>query len=106
MLFALKTTVEEDVQEHIQNAKTPKEAWDTLATLFSKKNDTRLQLLESTLLSIAQCDMMVAQYFHKVKSLCRELFELDLEAPIGETRIKRIIIHGLRPEYRSFVAAV
>jgi hypothetical protein len=41
-----------------------------------------------------------------VKTLCREISELDTEAPIGETRMKRIIIHGLRPEFRSFVAAV
>ncbi|KAK3030595.1 hypothetical protein RJ639_039681 [Escallonia herrerae] len=50
--------------------------------------------------------MTVAQYFHKVKMLCREISELDPQAPIGETRMKRIIIHGLRPEYRGFVAAV
>lgn len=97
-MFALKTTVEEDVLEHIQDAKTPKQAWDTFAKLFSKKNDTRLQLLESELLSIAQRDMTVAQYFHKVKMLCRKILELDPQAPIGETRMKRIIIHGLRPE--------
>ena len=59
--FTLKTSVEEKVLEHIWDVKTPKEAWDTLAKLFSKKNDTRLQLLESELLSIAQCDMMIAQ---------------------------------------------
>lgn len=105
-LFALKTTIEEEVLEHIRNAITPKEAWDTLATLFSKKNDTRLQLLESELLSVAQRDMMIAQYFHKVKSICREILELDPTTPIGETRMKRIIIHGLRPEFRGFVAAV
>lgn len=34
-LFALKTTIEEEVLEHIRDAITPKEAWDTLATLFS-----------------------------------------------------------------------
>ncbi|KAH1064318.1 hypothetical protein J1N35_029305 [Gossypium stocksii] len=45
-MFALKTTVEEDVLEHIYDAKTLKEAWDTLAKLFSKKNDTKLQLLK------------------------------------------------------------
>ncbi|KAG6781857.1 hypothetical protein POTOM_011240 [Populus tomentosa] len=74
--------------------------------LFSKKNDTKLQLLESELLSIAQRELTVAQFFHKVKTLCREISELDAEAPIGETRMKRIIIHGLRPDFRSFVAAV
>ncbi|KAE8722922.1 putative LRR receptor-like serine/threonine-protein kinase [Hibiscus syriacus] len=69
-------------------------------------NDTKLQLLENELLSMAQRDMAVAQYFHKVKSICREISELDLTAAIGEARIKRIIVHGLRPEYRGFVAAV
>ncbi|KAJ4978478.1 hypothetical protein NE237_009258 [Protea cynaroides] len=50
--------------------------------------------------------MKIAQYFHKVKSICHEISELDLEAPIGETRMKRIIIQGLRPEFRAFVATV
>ena len=70
-MFALKTTVEENVLEHFRDAKTPKEAWDMLASLFSKKNDTRLQLLERELLLIAQRDMTVAQYFHKVKCYAR-----------------------------------
>jgi len=105
-MFALKTTAEEDVLEHIRDATTPKQAWDTFANLFSKKNDTRLQLLESELLSIGQCNMTIAQYFHKVKMLCREISELDPQAPIGETRMKRIIIHGLKPKYRSFIFAV
>ena len=102
----MKKTVEDDVLEHIRDAKTPKEAWDTFAKLFSKKNDTRLQLLENELLSIAQRHMTIAQYFHKVKSLCREISELDPQAPIQETRMKRIIIHGLRSDYRGFIAAV
>ncbi|KAL0287179.1 UNVERIFIED_CONTAM: hypothetical protein Sangu_2704900 [Sesamum angustifolium] len=85
---------------------TPKEAWDTFAKLFSKKNDTKLQLIESELLSAAQRDLTVAQYVHKVKSLCREISELDPKVLIGEARMKRIIIHGLKSEFRSFVVAV
>ncbi|CAN6716841.1 unnamed protein product [Malus baccata var. baccata] len=105
-MFALKTTIEKEMLEHIRDAKTPKEACDTFVTLFSKKNDTRLQLLENELLSMAQRDMTIAQYFHKVKSICRKISELNPTAPIGETRMKRIIIHGLRPEYRGFIAAI
>ena len=41
-MFVLKTTTEEDVLEHIRDAETPKDAWDTFAKLFSKKNDTKL----------------------------------------------------------------
>ncbi|KAE8657119.1 hypothetical protein F3Y22_tig00116996pilonHSYRG00002 [Hibiscus syriacus] len=51
--------------EHIRDAKTPKETWNTFVTLFSKRNDTKLQLLENEPISMAQRDMTVAQYFHK-----------------------------------------
>ncbi|KAL0311276.1 UNVERIFIED_CONTAM: hypothetical protein Sangu_2422300 [Sesamum angustifolium] len=73
-MFVLKKMIEEDVLEHIRETNTPKEAWDTFAKLFSKKNDMKLQIIE--------------------------------KAPIGEARMKRIIIHGLKPESRSFIAAV
>ena len=43
-LFAIKTSIEEEMLEH-RRANTPKEAWDTFSTLLAKKNDVRLQLL-------------------------------------------------------------
>lgn len=46
-MFALKTTIEKEMLEHIQHAKTPKEAWDALAACFSKKNNTKMQLIKS-----------------------------------------------------------
>lgn len=49
-MFALKTTIEEEMLEHIRDIKTPKEVWDTFITLFSKKNDTKLHILENELL--------------------------------------------------------
>lgn len=60
-MCALKATAEEDVLEHMRDVTTPKKAGDTFAKLFSKKNDTRLQLLESELLSIAQYNMTFAE---------------------------------------------
>jgi hypothetical protein len=106
VMFAIKTSIEEEMLEHIRRADTPKAAWDTFATLFSKKNNVRLQLLENELMSIAQRNMTITQYFTKVKSLCREISELDPVSNISESRIRRIIIHGLRPEYRSFIVAI
>ncbi|XP_076950388.1 uncharacterized protein LOC143623337 [Bidens hawaiensis] len=92
--------------DHFQEAETPKNAWDILERLFTKKNDTRLQLLENELLSVTQKDMTIPKYFHKVKSLCHEIADLDQQLRIGDARMKRIIIHGLRPEFQSFVVAI
>ena len=103
-MFAIKTSIEEEMLEHIRHENTPKVAWDTFSTLFSKKNDVRLQLLENELMSVAQRDMTITQYFTKVKSLCRKISELDHASNISDSRMRRIIIHGLRPEYRSLAA--
>ena len=105
-LFAIKTSIEEEMLEHIRHVNTSKATWDTFSTLFSKKNDVRLQLLENELMSVAQRDMTITQYFTKVKSLCREISKLDPTSNISDSRMRRIIIHGLRPEYRSFVTAI
>ena len=105
-MFAIKTTIEEEIMEHIRGATTPNEAWESLASRFAKKNDTRLQLLEGELMSISQREMTISQYFTKVKSVCREIAELDEASKIGSGRMRRIITHGLRPEYRGFMAAV
>ncbi|KAL4182452.1 hypothetical protein AMTRI_Chr11g150150 [Amborella trichopoda] len=41
-----------------------------------------------------------------VKSLCHEISKLDLKSQISETRMRRIIIRGLRPEYNGFMTAI
>ncbi|XP_076958362.1 uncharacterized protein LOC143634067 [Bidens hawaiensis] len=68
--------------------------------------DAHLQLLENELLSISKKDLSIAQYFHRVKTLSREIAKLDQQSLIDDARMKHIIIHGLRVEYRNFVVAV
>jgi hypothetical protein len=83
-MFVLKTTIEEDLLEHIRDVDTPKTAWKTLEKLFSKKNEARLQLLENELAGISQGTLTISQYFTKVKSICREISQLEPEEKIGE----------------------
>ncbi|XP_028059587.1 uncharacterized protein LOC114263287 [Camellia sinensis] len=45
--------------------------------------------------------MTINQYFLKVKTLCNEISQLD-----SESRMRRIITQGLRPEYSGLMAAV
>ena len=41
-MYALTVAVENEQLQRIKSAKTPKEAWDTLATAFEKKNKVKL----------------------------------------------------------------
>ncbi|KAJ0778942.1 putative RNA-directed DNA polymerase [Helianthus annuus] len=105
-MFVIKTTVEEEIPDHIQDLEYPKQTWDMLQSLFTKKNEVRLQLIEGELMSVSQGDLFIAQYFRKVKNQCREIGDLDPQSKVSEARMKQTLVHGLKPEYRSFVAAI
>ncbi|CAO2821253.1 unnamed protein product [Amaranthus hypochondriacus] len=105
-MYVLAATVEDELLHRIKDAKTPKESWDTLSGLFSKKNDAQLQMLENELTSIQQNKLTVNQYFTKVKTLCEQITKLDPENPITETRMRRIIVRGLKPSLNGLVTAI
>ena len=105
-LFVLKATIQKEMLDHIREVKTPKEAWDSFAALFSKTNDARLQMLENEIGSISQGSMTISQYFLKVKGICHDITQLDAESKITDARTRRIIIRGLRPEYNGFITAI
>ncbi|KAJ4951697.1 hypothetical protein NE237_028529 [Protea cynaroides] len=105
-LFVLKATTQKELLDYIRDAKSPKEAWDAFATLFSKKNTARLQMLENEIGSINQGNLTISNYFMKVKMICQEIFQLNEESKISEAKQRRIIIRGLKQEYSSFIIAM
>lgn len=104
-MYALTVTTEDEFLQQIKNAKALQEDWETLTSIFTKKNDVRLQRLENELLSISQRNMTISQYFSKVKSLSDEISKLDSENAITETRMRIIIVHGPRQEYKGIITA-
>ncbi|KAG5582115.1 hypothetical protein H5410_052742 [Solanum commersonii] len=86
VMYALTVTIEDEFLQRIKNAKTSKEAWDTLTIIFTKKNNARLQRLENELLSISQRYMTI-----------------NPENVLTKTRTRRIIVHGLSPEYKGII---
>lgn len=49
------------------NLNTAKEAWDTLATIFTRKTDAKLQFLENELMSVQQRGHGGEPIFYKSK---------------------------------------
>ena len=47
--------------------------------------------------------MTVSEYLTKLKTLCQEILKLDPQNKILETRVRRIIIHGLHPEFNALI---
>ncbi|XP_077252459.1 uncharacterized protein LOC143891833 [Tasmannia lanceolata] len=105
-LYVLKASIQKELIEHIKDAKTPKEAWEALSSLFSQANDARLQFLENEMGSLTQGNLYVSDYFMKARNLCSEISQLDEESKISESRMRRLIIRGLRLEFSGFITAI
>lgn len=105
-LFALRTSISKELIDHVRNVGSPKQIWETLERLFSKKNTTRLQFLENELAMTVQGDMSIPEYFLQVKSICAEISELDANEKINEARVRRFLIRGLKKEYAPFVTSI
>ena len=105
-LFALRTTISKEYIEHVRDAKTPKEVWETLERLFTQKNTMRLQYLENELAMMTQGNASISEYFLKIKNLCAEISELDAEEPISDARLRHYLIRGLRKEFMPFISSV
>ncbi|CAI0445668.1 unnamed protein product [Linum tenue] len=56
-------------------------------------------------MSLSQETLTIGQYFNKVKNVCAEISKLDPENPISEALTRRIIIRGLRQEFKRVVTA-
>ncbi|GAV76785.1 UBN2 domain-containing protein, partial [Cephalotus follicularis] len=105
-MFMLKATIQKEMLDLIREAKTPEEAWDAFATLFAEINVARLQMLENEIGSITQDNMTISQYFMKVKGICNDIGQLDVESKISDARKRQIIICGLKPKYNGFITAI
>lgn len=62
--------------------------------------------MENELAMLTQGGMSISEYFLRVKSICAEISELDPDEEIGEARMRRFLIRGLKKEYNPFVTSI
>ena len=53
-LFTLRTLISKEYIDNVRDLKSPKQVWETLQKLFTKKNISRLQFLENQLAVVTQ----------------------------------------------------
>jgi hypothetical protein len=58
---------------HIQDVKSPKQAWDTLVKMYSTNTQAREMQLKQELHNLQKNKMNISDYFIKVKNLANGL---------------------------------
>lgn len=105
MLLSISISIEDDLLQHIKDARSPKEAWDALVRIFSRTNDAKLKGLKNELLLIPQGEIWRWVTTLPKLRLCVKKSQIRTWNKIDKTRVRWIIIHGLRSKFNSVVIA-
>ncbi len=76
---------------HIQDAKSPKQAWDTLVKMYSTNTQARKMQLKQKLHNLQKNKMNISDYFTKVKNL--------IGAPVDDEDLVVVTLNGLGKDY-------
>jgi len=85
---------------HIQDAKSPKQAWDTLVKMYSTNTQARKMQLKQELHNLQKNKMNISDYFIKLKNLANVLASIG--APVDDEDLMVVTLNGLGKDYSQF----
>ena len=93
VMYCLATCVHNHMLSHIQDAKTPKEAWENLKKLFPANTSTRKLQPQKELNNIRQNDMSVSDYTAKINNICDSLDSINVN--VDKDEMVQVCLGGL-----------
>jgi len=82
---------------HIQDAKSPKQAWDTLVKMHNTNIEARKMQFKQELHNLQKNKMNISDYSTKAKNLVDAL--VSIGAPIDDEDLVAVTLNGLGKDY-------
>jgi len=82
---------------HIQDEKSPKQAWDTLVKMYSTNTQARKMQFKQELHNLQKNKMNINDYSIKVKNLVDAL--ISIGAPVNDEDLVVVTLNGLGKDY-------
>jgi hypothetical protein len=89
---------------HIQDAKSPKQAWDTLVKMYNTNTQARKMQLKQELHNLQKNKMNISDYFIKVKNLVDALASIG--ALVDDEDLVVVTLNGLGKDYSQFRTSI
>jgi hypothetical protein len=89
---------------HIQDAKSPKQAWDTLVKMYNTNTQARKMQLKQELHNLQKNKMNISDYFIKVKNLADALASIG--APVDDEDLVVVTLNGFGKDYNHFHTSI
>jgi hypothetical protein len=100
VLYWLSMSVSNSMIVHIQDAKSPKHAWDTLVKMYSTNTQARKMQLKQELHNLQKNKMNISDYSTKVKNLADALASIG--ALVDDEDLVAVTLNGLGKYYSQF----
>ncbi len=96
-MYWIFVSVSDSMIVHIQDAKSPKQACDTLVKMYNTNTQTRKMQLKQELHNLLKNKMNINDYSTKVKNLANALASIG--APIDDEDLVAMTLNGLGKDY-------
>jgi len=89
---------------HIQDAKSPKQGWDTLVKMYNTNTQACKMQLKQELHNLPKNKMNISDYSTKVKNLVDAL--ASIRAPVDDENLMAMTLNGLGKYYSQFCTSI
>ncbi len=100
VLYWFSMSVFDPIIVHIQDAKSPKQTWDTLVKTYNTNTQARKMQFKLELHNLQKNKMNISDYSTKVKNLADALASIG--APVDDEDLVAITLNGLGKGYSQF----
>jgi soluble cytochrome b562 len=104
VLYWLSMSVSDSMIVHIQDAKSPKQTWDTLVKMYNTNAQARKMQLKQKLHNLQKNKLNISDYSTKVKNLVDAL--TTIRALIDDEDLMAVTLNGLRKDYSQFRSSI
>lgn len=104
VLGFLFSSLSSTILSQVATAKTAHQAWQAIQEMFASHTRARTVNVRLALATTKKEDMMISQYYSKMKSLGDEM--AAAWKPLEDEEMTSYILNGLDPEYNPLVSAL
>ena len=104
VMYWLSVSVQDTMIGHIQDASSPKEAWDSLLSLDTTNTKARKLQLKDELNTVKKENLSINDYTLKIKGICESLASIGVS--VDDDDKVEVCLRGLTPAYKQFKTAI
>ena len=104
VMYWLSISISDSMIVHIQDASTPKEAWDTLSKMYSTNTQARKMQLKQELHNVQRESMSINDYHMKVKKIADALASIG--SPVEDDDLVSVTLNGLGKDNAQFRTSI